>query len=140
MKAGTYYVGDLCYVMHDKWEEVCNLSIVDGECLSGEFALSSGGTFAMYGTEYGDGTYEDLQGLDYSVDSGTLGCIETCFLDPTELEAAKELGQIIEMPNEFDTHEEDGIICFGSIKINTAQENEYDDDYSYDEDDDDEEF
>ena len=23
--AGKYYVGDLCYVMHDEWDEVCGL-------------------------------------------------------------------------------------------------------------------
>ena len=23
MKAGTYYIGDLCYVMHKEWDEVC---------------------------------------------------------------------------------------------------------------------
>jgi hypothetical protein len=22
MKAGTYYIGDLCYVMHKEWDEV----------------------------------------------------------------------------------------------------------------------
>lgn len=30
MKAGTYYVGDLCYVLHEDWDEVCSL-IIDNE-------------------------------------------------------------------------------------------------------------
>ena len=25
MKAGNYYIGDLCYVLHDEWNEVCEL-------------------------------------------------------------------------------------------------------------------
>ena len=30
MRSGTYYVGDLCYVMHPQWDEVCDLMFATG--------------------------------------------------------------------------------------------------------------
>jgi hypothetical protein len=29
MPAGRYYIGDLCYVMHDEWDEACALFFPD---------------------------------------------------------------------------------------------------------------
>jgi hypothetical protein len=75
MKAGTYYVGDLCYVLHDEWDEVCELIIKDNVCLDGEFTLRDGRRFAIYGTAYGDGNYFDQNGKSYDVDAGSIGCI-----------------------------------------------------------------
>ena len=40
--AGKYYVGDLCYVMHDEWDEVCGLFFKgrdDHGCNQGMFEL-----------------------------------------------------------------------------------------------------
>ena len=75
MKAGTYYVGDLCYVMHGEWDEFCNLTIVGQKVLDGEFNLADGRRFATFTTQWGDGTYQDQQGREYSVDAGLIGCI-----------------------------------------------------------------
>ena len=75
MKAGKYYVGDLCYVLGDRWTEVCDLIIVGHKCLDGEFELADGTKFAIYGTAYGDGHYLDQKGNGYPVDSGTIGCV-----------------------------------------------------------------
>lgn len=76
MRPGTYYVGDLCYVMHPQWSEVCDLMFAtDGPVLEGEFNLSNGVRFALSSTAYGDGTYHDSQGRAYPVDAGLIGCI-----------------------------------------------------------------
>ena len=79
MRAGTYYVGDLCYVMHPQWKEVCNLMFNTGRgndgVLDGEFNLANGVRFAVHSTAYGDGTYYDAEGRKYPVDAGLIGCI-----------------------------------------------------------------
>ncbi len=43
MPAGKYYVGDLCYVMHDVWDEVCDLMFPhDNSGVYGKFKLKDG--------------------------------------------------------------------------------------------------
>ena len=68
MKAGTYWIGDLCYVMHDEWDEVCNITISGHSVKDGEFKLADGREFATYCTAYGDGMYSDQDGNVYGVD------------------------------------------------------------------------
>ena len=77
MTAGQYYVGDLCYVMHDVWDEVCDLLFPDDvNSQQGEFTLKDGRRFAIYNTNYGDGEYDTSEwGHTIGVDSGTIGCI-----------------------------------------------------------------
>ena len=119
MKAGTYYVGDLCYVLHDEWDEVCELIIKDNVCLDGEFTLKDGRRFAIYSTAYGDGTYLDQSGNEYGVDAGSIGCI---LLSDINLESEGNFltgGNIVPFENDFHTDEEDGRIMFGSLIIDT---------------------
>ena len=77
MRPGRYYVGDLCYVMHPQWNEVCNLMFATdgGGVLNGEFNLANGVRFSVQSTAYGDGTYFDEEGRKYPVDAGVIGCI-----------------------------------------------------------------
>jgi len=77
MRPGTYYVGDLCYVMHPQWKEVCDLmfATAGNSVLDGEFNLANGVRFALSSTAYGDGVYYDSEGRKYPVDAGLIGCI-----------------------------------------------------------------
>jgi len=52
MKAGTYYIGDLCYVMHPEWDEFCALTISGHNVLDGEFNLKDGRRFATFTTKW----------------------------------------------------------------------------------------
>ena len=123
-----YYVGDLCYVMHDEWDEICNLAFGrDG--MEGKHQLADGRTFAIYGTAYGDGTYFDSSDLDrtYSVDSGTVGIIEVKDItDPEFLcVVASGLGHVIELPQkleDMDCSYSNGTIWFGDFAIITGFE------------------
>lgn len=134
MKPGRYYVGDLCYVMHDCWEEVCQ-TIIDGNtCLNGEFKLSDGRAFASYGTKYGDGTYTDTQGRRYSVDAGLIGCIHVDDIKDTPLQLYMKGGHVVEFEHQFTTgyDEVGGTIIIGHIRIETDTdpvEDEYGDDW-----------
>ena len=128
MKAGKYYVGDLCYVMHPQWNEVCELLFAgrtDHGCNEGVFKLANGVEFAMFNTAYGDGTYEDREGRMYPVDSGSIGCIRV--EDVNDNESWLEGMNIIEFLVDFEVGKEHGSeIVIGNIVIDTdpAQDEE----------------
>jgi hypothetical protein len=128
MPAGTYYVGDLCYVMHDEWDEVCNLTadpVNFSRCLDGEFTLKDGRRFACYSTAFGDGCYFDKQGREYGVDAGLIGCILFSDIDRNNMKNDINGGNIISFNRAFltsggrGTPEWDGVIYFGHIEIET---------------------
>ena len=121
-----YYVGDLCYVMHDEWGEVCNMASFDNED-GAEYQLEDGRKFFLYTTAYGDGQYNDEEGLPYSVDSGTIGAIKVDDIrDPNLAHAIEQgLGHIHEFPAEIDgmdcyvEGENLGILNFYTVQIDT---------------------
>lgn len=127
MQAGKYYVGDLCYVLDDdEWDQVCARTIQGKSFADGEFELDDGRKFAIYGTSWGDGGYQDYYGNEYSVDSGSIGCIKLEDIkdlkDKIDIEL---LGAIVEFETDFvtgggrGTKGWNGIIQFGRIAIET---------------------
>lgn len=121
MKAGEYYVGDLCYVMHDEWDEVCNLIISkEGGCLDGEFNLNDGRRFAVYSTAYGDGKYYDGQGRNYFVDAGIIGCILLSDIDVGNERNDIEGGNVITFEKDFGTSSDGEDIRIGHITVATG--------------------
>lgn len=140
-----FYIGDVCYEMTDEdyngeWHK-------DFTEFEGEHELR-GHKFAIGGTAYGDGEYEDQQGHRYGVDSGTIGILpyELCKdKNPYELD---RLGRFVRATSATFTAE-DGEF---DIELSTKQsyhistndyeddeEEYYDEDYEdnyYDEDDD----
>ena len=122
MVKGEYYVGDLCYVLHEEWDEVCRLLFAgrdDHGCNQGEFNLSDGRRIAIYNTKYGDGSYQDQNGREYSVDAGSIGCILLEDIDVDHPDNFVGDGQCITFDQEFYTGELDGKIMFGSVSIET---------------------
>jgi hypothetical protein len=116
MKAGTYYIGDLCYVLNDKdWSELCSISESNNKVLDGEFQLGDGRRFAIYRTAHGGGTYQDNTGREYWVESGTIGCILLSEISNTYTTG----GHIVNMVSDFATSEDTGMIYFGGILIET---------------------
>ena len=133
MPAGKYYVGDLCYVMDsDEWQQVCSIIIKDNQCLDGEFELSDGRWFAIYGTAYCDGEYYDQYGHTYSVDAGSIGCILMSDIRANKYDNLLDLGAILEFAEPFETAggrgsaNWDGVIKIGHVEIATSPE--YEDD------------
>lgn len=121
LEPGTYYIGDLCYVMHPEWDEFCELTIDGNQCLDGLFCLKDGREFVSFGTKYGDGLYEDQFGNRYPVDAGLIGAINVNNVSDEEKKNLQH-GNVIT----FDTHwvvsydEDQGIMNFGHIGIDTA--------------------
>ena len=120
MPKGKYWVGDLCYVMHPQWEEVCGLLFADRKdhgCNEGVFKLANGVEFAIFNTAYGDGTYLDREGRDYPVDSGSIGCIRV--EDVTDPESWLEGMNIVEFEADFEVRKRGSELIFGNIVIDT---------------------
>ena len=142
MRAGTYYVGDLCYVMHPQWKEVCDLMFAtDGNgVLDGEFNLANGVRFAVHSTAYGDGVYLDEQEREYPVDAGLIGCIRV--EDVYDPEWWLEGVHTVEFKNPFELVYDNGIIKFvehltnGAVSVTLA----VDTDPVYEDDEDEEEY
>jgi hypothetical protein len=129
LPAGKYYIGDLCYVMHKEWDEVCGLFFkgrTDHGCNQGEFMLADGRRFACYNTRWGDGTYFDEARNRYPVDAGCIGCI---LVSDISLDDANNIGSgnVHEMTRDFNSSNEDGILTFGHVVINTDNDDGFND-------------
>lgn len=144
MPAGTYYVGDICYVMHDVWEECCELFFEgrnDHGCNEGVFKLKDGRKFANFNTAYGDGSYSSNINESFCVDSGSIGCIklEDIRDETYSSDLIKDLGAIYTFDRDFVVSEHNGTISFGDVNIYTNEdpyyEEEEEDEYYEDEED-----
>lgn len=120
----AYYVGDLCYVMHDVWDEVCSLTPYDNSEV--QFQLEDGREFYLMSTAYGDGLYHDQEGRTYGVDSGTIGAIRVeDILDELahpyllQEQGLAQVIQVIDTLENYEVHAEDGLLTFGPVSIDT---------------------
>ena len=133
LPAGTYYVGDLCYVVPDAdWPEFCDRMFPgDDSYVIGVFEDREGINYASFGTKYGDGEYVDNRGARYGVDSGSIGCIPLCAL-PADLNLAEvlRLGNIVDLDKAFEVgyDDETGAITFGHLEIVTGDYETHEDD------------
>lgn len=129
MPAGRYYIGDLCYVMHPEWKEVCRLFFpanAPPRGVEGEFTLKDGRRFASFATAWGDGEYRSSINTLHSVDSGSIGCIRVKDINDVTYSAEKleELGAIVEFAEPFEVDADQGLLKFGHVLIETAAEEE----------------
>ena len=119
MPAGKYYIGDLCYVMHDEWDEACTLffpTYQSGRGVEGEFTLKDGRRFASFGTAYGDGTYNSNIGTEHMVDSGSIGCVQVEDIRDNTYDDIESLGAIVEFTQPFEVKKLSlGLLKFGLV-------------------------
>lgn len=119
MPAGTYYIGDLCYVMHKEWDEVCEQFFAgrtDFGCNEGKFRLADGRKFACFNTKHGDGVYYDTRGRwEFGVDAGNIGCIKVEDIK----EELPSNAVVVTFQSEFVCYRYDGDLVFGDVQIDT---------------------
>jgi hypothetical protein len=130
MTKGEYWIGDLCYVIDDRWDEVCNCLFGDKKSKSertGEYTLEDGIKFALYNTAWGDGCYDDNKGNNYGVDAGVIGCIKVSDLHKMG-ESVSTLGTVHTFDEDFVTGYDKGTIFFGDIRIETDSQADEEDD------------
>jgi hypothetical protein len=125
MPAGKYYIGDLCYVMHDEWDEACAMffpTYQSGRGIEGEFTLKDGRRFASFGTAWGDGTYNSNIGTEHMVDSGSIGCIRVEDIRDNTYDDIEALGAIVEFKEPFEIQKVGrGLLKFGHVAIDTDE-------------------
>lgn len=115
LPAGTYYVGDPCYVVPDElWDEYLHVADVNPSGLT--IQLSDGRLVAAVTTCWGDGVYADQQNRTYPVDAGMLGAVQALEGDAP---AVAFLSNVVTFPNSFDVVYNEGLVIVGHIKINT---------------------
>ena len=140
MNPGQYYVGDLCYVLEDRWDEVCNIicQINENNSLKeGEFSLPDGTKFAVYSTKWGDGVYRDQLGKEYPVDAGIIGCVAVKDIMAEDQNVGLELGHVFDFKFDFNTAKDESVIRFAQVLIDTDPEINYnyidhEDEFDYD--------
>lgn len=130
MEPGTYYVGDLCYVMNDSWNELCEMTCDEHTVLDGGFRLKDGREFVIFTTAWGDGTYRDKEGRAYPVDAGLIGCVRVEDMDSKPEDVCDD-GHFIEFKSPFICEKVDGVIYFGKIAIDTDSDGDLEDDEYY---------
>lgn len=115
---GVYYIGDLCYVMTDEWDEFCDNLDHDEEVCQ----LKSGKKYMWASTSHGDGTYTDQYGNEYPVDAGLIGAILLRDIDQTNLDNNTSLGTVVVISEPFTVYREDDVIYAGPFAIDTGYE------------------
>lgn len=107
-KAGTYYVGDLCYVISDRWQEYITASNC---CVVNDVVLDDGSEIWGHHTAFGDGCFSDDLGNEYYVDAGMIGVISIDDIDesPNFLKG----GRVLTFPEDFEPSYLDGTFSIG---------------------------
>lgn len=127
MPKGQYYIGDLCYVIRSEWSEVVDKyfksqkddpqRIIHKLNIAEEPKLS----LVMFYTG-SDGSYTILNGepnkpTSISVDSGTVGIVDTQMLNPDILKENEQLGHVVEFTEDFAINVSKDGIDIGGLKI-----------------------
>jgi hypothetical protein len=118
---GKYWVTDPCYVYPEsEWMDYCN------NCDSG-MKEYDGVPFFGFGTAYGDGEYELLQGAatigSCGVDAGLLAIIPDALVakwGKRSKEELKGLGVAIDLMEPTAVHESGGDVQFGRFSLETS--------------------
>lgn len=132
LPAGTYYIGDPCYVFAESWDSV----LEETDFFRKENQTINGVPVFGASTAFGDGSYPGSNRFYYPVDAGLLGAI------PVELMEGSHdgVGTIISAPNGLVCcSADDGSFTFAAIggeKIFIETHEEEDDEYDDDEEDD----
>lgn len=121
-----FYIGDLCYALNDDtYDEVWGgANYEDGIYTEPKTGLA----FAVAGTAYGDGTYEDDHLRSYDVDAGNISLV------PGELAEDTDGGHYFEGAGTATFEAEGGVFTITlpdgqSVYTNTADDLEEEDDY-----------
>jgi hypothetical protein len=114
LPAGSYYIGDICYVLDDKIYH----NIFGASGYSSGLYTSSLGQFLVSNTYAGDGSYPGTDGFTYAVDAGIIGIVSKSLVT-TET----NLGKIYNFPTGVEVTMDDGVFTFESeetsFQINT---------------------
>lgn len=120
LPAGTYYIGDPCYVIHD-WGSFCDVWF---ENTNSVFDYDGHDLCAFY-TKYGDGSYEASDGSMLGVDAGMIGAVPAVLMTTGDF----DMGTEVHFDKPFTCRREgNGKLHFGDFTVMTGDDDE---DYDY---------
>lgn len=126
MPAGTYYIGDCCYVLReDQHENFCWVNDFCEQFFDAEFDEDSfeilGERVIAFSTKWGDGCYSSNVGFMFPVDAGLIGAVPSSLWKGSEPPFGCKL---VTFDKDFECFNEDGILTFGHVVIDTACDEE----------------
>jgi len=114
LPAGTYYIGDICYVLDD----IIYDHTFGGHGYESGMYQSDLGQFLVSNTYAGDGCYRGSDGFDYAVDAGIIGIVSESLVH-----TKTTFGRMCTFPKAVTVRMYDGIFEFQSegfqLEINT---------------------
>ena len=139
LPAGTYWLGDPCYVVgepHESWLKLVDAFYgEDKDIPHTEIRVVelNGQKMVWSNTNYGDGVYWGTNGFNYGVDAGLLGIVPVDLIHPDSSEngSDRELGAIVEFTEDVVIERLENSIKFGDVEILVGDEYDEDDDNSY---------
>jgi hypothetical protein len=121
LPTGKYLIGDLCYIKNFRDEEVWE-QMIEPYIENKVRTLRSGRQYVILKTAYGDGSYSDQDGNEYWVDSGTIGIMQW---DHAITDSPQ--GRVHEFGSDFNVYNDNGILHFGAMYIDTVGNANYGD-------------
>ena len=123
--AGEYYLGDpLYFFKKEDWQKVLDTCRLFQDPIG---KSTNGWPVLGFSTAYGDGLFRGSDGFYYAVDSGIIGLILTDGITG-EIAKVERLCQKVQFPEETICSNDDGRMKFGTIVIDTGNEDDEDDD------------
>lgn len=125
LPADAYFIGDPAYVLSEyNWQRICRLMTTNPSHYEKGFFELQGRSLFMHGAAYGDDTYKDQDGQEYTVDSGTIGAIPIVLCEPSLLKENENAGQVITFSKPFECSYKEGTFRIGHIIIKTNPQDE----------------
>lgn len=119
LPAGRYIIGDPCYNVPDEnWQDLLdNADYFQDRCV-GSYTRADGKVCQVvsFNTKYGDGEYTG-GGMTFGVDAGMIGIMPADDVPTPDSET-----QLVMFERDFVCSEHNGVIQFGHIIIDTADE------------------
>ena len=121
LPAGEYYIGDPSYVLDDDEYLYVIQQYLDNDTRTGTYNTSQGRKVFIASTYYGDGVYPDNDGDWYPVDAGIIGATPAdCVTSEAQEQIyADGLVASVTWQSSFNCFEDDGMIVFGDVEIDT---------------------
>jgi len=127
LKAGTYFIGDLTYVVKD-WGMFFQYGFFD----TGEFSLANGAMGCFFKGRYSADFYSDNLGGTHPINMNSIGCIRT--KSPGLMKNKFDHGIVVRFTKNFNCYNGGNFFLFGDIlmKAERSRFKEWEDyEYSY---------
>ena len=128
LPSGEYIIIDPCYVMpDDAYQKMIDTIYSTSHMEENQFTYK-GKTMVVFGTAYGDGGYPNtFNNNNILVDSGQIAIIPTSVLTKKVIKSNANCSVVVTFENNVQCRNNDGIMEFGNITVDTRPEEDEED-------------